>query len=232
VVSLGPRHQHLWNRILHRRRPDRPWGLSQALCDLTEEVLDVDAAAISVHLPQGRRELPAASNALAAALEELQFAAGEGPGTDAVRSGHNVLVANVADLRWRWPGFLEPALRRGVKATFAFPIAADSGKPVATLTLYRLNHGTLSEGEMVVVAALQELAGLSLAEDAGALPAATAADRWGHYHTAHIASGIVSVQYQVELGDAMTLLRARALASGEPLLDVARTVCTHRVMTD
>ena len=169
-------------------------------------------------------------------MEELQFAAGEGPGTDAIRSGHNVLVANVADLRWRWPGFLEPALSRGMNAAFAFPIPADNGKPVATLTVYRLSHGTLSEGEMAVAAALQELAGLALTEDAGALPAETAADntggRWGHYHTAHIASGILSVQYQVELGDAMTLLRARALSCGRPLLDVARTVCTHRAMTD
>ncbi len=227
----------LWTEILARRLRDQPWGHLRALCDVADDVLSLDGSALSIHVAPGHCELPAASTTLASVLEEFQFAAGEGPGTDAVRSRRDVLVADLTCLRWRWPAFLEAALSRNVQALFSLPVVTGSRKCMATLTFYRLEAGTLSPRHFSLAHALQQLARIAFDRDAEALGTTrhrmSQAPKWvGHYHTVHLAAGILSVQHEVDTGDAFALMCARAFTSNRSLTDIANDVCEFRGLPD
>lgn len=67
-------------------------------------------------------------------LEEAQWAAGHGPGLDAVRQ---LQVFNVASFgaTGSWPDFTRVALSRGVRSALAVPVTA-RGRALGSLTMY------------------------------------------------------------------------------------------------
>jgi ANTAR domain len=85
------------------------------------------------------REPLLVSSAITEELEELQFLLGQGPSMDAVAGRGPVLVTDLAgpDAHQRWPVFAPAAVERGIRAMFAFPVAAGAAL-VGVLDVYRL----------------------------------------------------------------------------------------------
>ena len=172
-----------------------------------------------------------ASDEVSQLIEDLQFTLGEGPCVDAYR--HDAVVAE-PDLAGpgarRWLAFTPPALDAGVRAVFGFPLRAGSVR-LGALNLYRDRPGPLSADEhadALVVAAVA--ARWVLEVQAGAPPGAVAQEleAGADFHFAvHNAAGIVSVQEDISVTEALIRLRAFAFSSNRPLADVARDVITH-----
>ncbi len=172
-----------------------------------------------------------ASDKVSQLIEDLQFTLGEGPCVDAYR--HDAVVAE-PDLAGpgarRWLAFTPPALDAGVRAVFGFPLRAGSVR-LGALNLYRDRPGPLSADEhadALVVAAVA--ARWVLEVQAGAPPGAVAEEleAGADFHFAvHNAAGIVSVQEDISVTEALIRLRAFAFSSNRPLADVARDVITH-----
>ena len=172
-----------------------------------------------------------ASDEVSQLIEDLQFTLGEGPCVDAYQ--HDAVVAE-PDLAGpgprRWLAFTPPALDAGVRAVFGFPLRTGSVR-LGALNLYRDRPGPLSadqHADALVVAAVA--ARWVLEAQAGAPPGAVAEElvAGADFHFAvHNAAGIVSVQEDIGVTEALIRLRAFAFSSNRPLANVARDVIAH-----
>ncbi len=166
-------------------------------------------------------------------LEALQFTLGVGPGTDAYVGGLPVIEVDlIADPPWRWSTFVGSAIEAGMRAVFSFPLQVGAAR-IGTLTLYQDHAGRLDDdryADAVVMAAIVTRAVLAI--QAGAADGALAAELGDgdlYQSEVHQASGMVSVQLDILVGEALARIRARAFAEGRTVGEVAREVVTKRL---
>ena len=130
----------------------------RALGDFCTELLPVDG--IGVLLAEDGALMVATSNTEEGlAIEHLEAELGEGPCTDAIRTGEQVLVADLEDHREQWPAFVPRAVDAGVRAIHALPMSA-RGEVVGALDVMSRRPNELADGD---VAAAQLLADVAIA---------------------------------------------------------------------
>ncbi len=206
------------------------------LCSACVDVLDVTGAGITI-MGGGHAGPVCVSNPRMAALEDLQYTIGEGPCQDAFRSNSFVHAPRLdLSASARWPSFVDLAQETGVGAVFAYPLSAKGAK-IGVLTLYQDDEGDLSAVQhtdsIAMVEVLTETV-LSLQDGAptGTL-AADLDDAVAYRAEIHQASGMVSVQLQVPVAEALVRIRAHAFADGRPLGAVAADIVARRLrLTD
>ena len=200
------------------------------------EALVVAGAGITV-MGSGQSGLLSASSPLMASLEDLQFTMGVGPCQDAFRAGQAVHHARFDDRAIaRWPLFATQAREAGVHAVFAYPLTAD-GAMVGVMTLYQDREGDLSSGQQddsVEVAKVIPETVLSLQDAAPEGVLAEGLDVAVAYRAQiHQASGMVSVQLLIPIAEALVRIRAHAIASAQPVGEVAADIVARRLrLTD
>ena len=167
-------------------------------------------------------------------LGELQSALGEGPCMDAVSADEAVLVGDVATAESgrRWPSFAPAAAALGVRGMFSIPVRAGAAR-VGILDLYRDRPGSLSGDELadaftyadvLLVLALDHLGGVESPQERLLDSAFT--DRRA---VVHQAAGMVSVQLDLTVTDALARLRGHAYAQDRRLADVCADVVARRL---
>jgi len=233
----GRRHARLWRLITARTSAagevGAGHGWAEVVCTVAVERLGIDAAAITVRADGRTQQLVAASDDWAAAIEELQYTVGEGPGVAAFRAGEPVLVSRLAENDERWPGFGDEAAAAGVGAVFAFPLQAGAIR-LGTIDLYRRRGGPLEAdalGDAAVLADLAMVAVLSvdIEESDTAL---AGSDLRGFYDEVNVTTGMVATQLRISLEDALLRLRAYAFSHHLPLTEVSRAVVDRRLRMD
>ncbi len=219
---------------------DTASGRVRRLCEACVASTLTDGGSVSLVSSEGTRVLLSTTDALAQDLDDAQSALGEGPALDAVASLAPVLVPDLADAgaasSEQWPFFVKEAGGLGVRGLFTFPIRA-STEVLGTLGLYRRRPGDLSTPQLGVALAavddiVQVLAGL---EESLRITPADESGQDGRITIAgsalfHQASGMVMMQLEVSIVEAMALLRATAFAEGLTLTDLARDVVGRRRM--
>jgi len=161
-------------------------------------------------------------------IEELQYTLGEGPCVDAYQQGAVVTEPDLADpVTRRWPAFTPSAVHAGVRAVFGFPMRVGSVR-LGALNLYRDVPGPLTGEQHADALVVAELAGRWVLEAQAGAPADTVAEELevgADFHFAvHNAAGIVSVQENISVTEALIRLRAHAFSADRLLADVARDV--------
>jgi hypothetical protein len=202
------------------------------LCAECLSALPVSGVAVALMTEDGPSGVVLwATDGRARQLEEAQFSFGEGPCVEASRSGRPVLVPDLQTAgSVRWPGFGTAVLDAGVRAIFAFPLRVGAIQ-VGVLDLYRDTPGLLTNAELTDALAFADAATvvvLHLQDDHdGALigPIESRAE-------VHQATGMVAVQLDVGLADALLRLRAHAYATERPVSDVAADVVSRRLRFD
>ena len=132
----------------------------------------------------------------------------------------------------RWPSFVDLAHDTGIGAVFAYPMTTKGAK-IGVLTLYQDDEGDLSavqhNDSIAMVEVLTETV-LSLQDAAPAGTLAADLDEVVAYRAEiHQASGMVSVQLQVPVAEALLRIRAHAFADGRPLGAVAADIVARRL---
>lgn len=204
------------------------------MCSAAAVLLDAVGVAIVV-MADGMPGATFASSALAETLEDLQFTLGAGPRVDAWTMGIPIAAVDLDDApATRWMGFCAPAVDAGARSVHSFPLRVGAAR-LGVLTVYRRESGPLEAeayADALVVAdvvtrflltnrtslSAQDLDGAFSDEDLNA--------------EVHQASGMVSVQLAVSVGDALARLRARAFADGTTLAAVARDVVSRSLRLD
>lgn len=192
----------------------------------------------------------AATSGHAQQMEDLQFELGEGPCMEASRLGRPVLCPDLAmDGHARWPAFTPGARLAGVAAAFTFPLQVGAVS-LGVLDLYRTQRGPLSVSQVseavafadAGVAVLLHLQGggdgsAGSADENGITPPGVVSGvDWAglvdRRAVVHQAAGMISVQLDVSVGDALLRLRGHAYAHGRSMSEVAADVVARRLRFD
>lgn len=202
------------------------------LCAACVDVLAVTGAGITIM--GGDKAGPVcASNPRMAALEDLQFTLGEGPSHDAFRSNRPVHAPRLdVAASARWPSFVGLAQATGVGAVFAYPLSAH-GARIGVLALYQDGEGELTamqRGDSIAIVEVLTETVLSLQDAAPLGTLAPDLDEVVAYRAEiYQASGIVAVQVQIPVAEALLRIRAYAFADGRAVGAVASDIVARRL---
>jgi hypothetical protein len=215
------------------------------------QATEVSGVGLALMSEGGGAGILAATSGQAQQMEDLQFELGEGPCMDASRLGHPVLCPDLdVDGHARWPAFTPGARLAGVAAAFTFPLQVGAVS-LGVLDLYRDRRGPLSLPQVSEAVAFADAGVAMLLHLQGG--AATGGD--GHAGekgltssgtvsgvdwaglvdrraVVHQAAGMISVQLDVSVGDALLRLRAHAFAHGRSMSEVATDVVARRLRFD
>lgn len=206
------------------------------LCAAVLPALAASGAGLSVMADDDVRGLTAASDPAAERIEELQFVLGEGPCIDAFATRRPVLVPDLSDEPiGRWPGYTPAVRGAGVRAVFAFPLQVGAGR-LGVLDVFRARPGPLSAGELRQALTFAEVAVTILLDGQSAAAPGAAADGLDGAIDSRAelfqAQGMVMVQLDISISDALARMRAYAYAENRPLADVARDIVARRLRFD
>lgn len=208
-------------------------GTPTHLCDACAEVVAVTGAGIMLMSGDVARGSVCSSDPVSALIEDLQYTLGEGPCVDAYGQDHAVLEADLAsDGAGRWAAFTPPAVEAGARAVFGFPLRVGTIR-IGALNLYRDQPGPLDGhqyADAVVLAGVAARAVLAMQAEAppGTLAAGLEAESDFRF-VVHQASGMVSAQLEVSVGEALVRLRAYAFAHDRPLTEVGQEVVARQL---
>ena len=213
----------------------REGGQSETLrlCQMSTELTATSGASIMFLADDLVRASLAATDGIAARLDDLQFTLGEGPAIDAHVDGRVVVVTDLADpATVRWVAFTPPAVESGAKAVFSFPVRIGAVR-LGALTLHRTAPGPLSVPQHRDGLLLADIVARSiLAMQADAPPGLVAAELESgtNFHlVVHQAAGMVSVQLDVGVTEALVRIRSAAFRSGRSIDDLARDIVGRRL---
>jgi GAF domain-containing protein len=196
---------------------------------------------LAVVSAEGVSGVVAATGGPAQRMEDLQFTLGEGPCADASTSRRPVLCSDLGvEGVVRWPAFASGAAQAGIAAAFTFPLQVGA-VAIGVLDLYRDRRGPLSGAHLTEAVAFADAAVavlLHLQERRGDDPVTGVdvdpgwADLVDRRAVVHQAAGMISVQLDVGVVEALLRLRATAFARDLRMADLAGDVVARRVRFD
>ncbi|MFJ7057872.1 ANTAR domain-containing protein [Streptomyces griseobrunneus] len=219
-------------RILRALHTDVGSGLDAGCVS----VLGMDHLVVSLVVEGRTTEQLWSSGSVGALFEDLQFTLGQGPGPDALRTSqatveHDVVAPGASG---RWPALVPAMAHLPIGAMFCLPLAL-GGITVGVLTALRASPGPMSGQEtddslgLAAALTLQFLGGAGSRFDAwvDALP-----DGELHRAVVHQATGMLSVQLALPLGEALLRLRAYAYGHDRSIVEAAEDVVSRRLRLD
>jgi ANTAR domain len=229
----------VWGLVAEQASRRRGRVSAVDVCAAAVEVLPVSGAWVTVSGTEGANHIMCVTDEVSEQLAELQMTLGEGPCPEAVTFDSPVLISDLDDgfAARRWPGFTPQACQVGAAAIFALPLRIGAIH-VGSLGLYRDKPGELVTAQLGDALILADAAVVVLLEsqhpDAAAAAASAGPDGQPPdlaRHRAEIdqATGMVSAQLGVPIGEAFVRLRAYAYAQDRRLSDVARDIVARRL---
>lgn len=216
----------------------RGTAAADRLCEACVELLDIDAAAISLVFDGANMGTLGASSPEARIYDEEQFTYGEGPCLDAVAHRGPVNVVDLADTREvRWPAYGPAMLAHQIRGLYAMPVTV-AGEFVGALDLFLARPRELGYEQLAGAAMAAELAQLPLLDllgkDLNAGASDPGSDAWAELNgltrsEVSQATGMVMAQLKLEAPAALARLRAHAYATGRRATDVARDILERRL---
>ena len=205
-----------------------------SLCEVAAELVGVTGAGVMV-LDKGVPQATLCStDPVSSLIEELQYTLGEGPCIDAYQTGTVIAEPDLsAPSIPRWAVFTPKVLDAGGRAIFGFPIRIGAVR-IGALNLYRDRSGPLSDDQYADALVMSDvIARTLLVLQARAEPGSIPSELDFELQSAvHQASGMVSVQLNISVRDAMVRLRAYAFRTDRVLIDVAQEVISRRLHFD
>jgi len=203
------------------RRPAR-------LGSACQELLGADGTSITIDSAATYRVTLTATDPMAARLEDLQDVLGQGPCHQAYEAAEPVTVELGSDTDERWPEFSRSAVAAvGPLTVRCFPIRP-AGRPIGVLSSY-VTDGRDLAADLVTAQFLADALGVTLLREPVEDDWSDLRDQWSPRSVVHLATGMIADQLRLSTDDALTLLRAHAYATDEPLTDIAQYVVSRRL---
>jgi hypothetical protein len=201
---------------------------TKRLCQVGADATDMSGAGIMLMWADSPGGSLCTTNEMSELIEQLQFGLGEGPCVDAYSHDWPVLEPDLANpVTLRWPAFSAPAIEAGVRAVFGFPLQVGAVR-LGALNLCRDRPGPLSDdqhADALVMAGIAAQAVLVLQAVAPPGELAVELEEGADFHyIVHQAAGMVAVQLDISVGQALVRLRAYAFGNDRPLSEVAKDV--------
>ena len=195
-------------------------ALRPAFMAAVAAMLGMDSALITLAGREHAQGMVAVSDATARAAHELEFVLGEGPGADAENCGE-ILVATGPVLRERWPYYGPAVAELGVRTVVAMPLALPTVR-LGTLCAFD-SRPDLAEDITGSVSRIADALThtVLLTPEPDGLPDLPLFAEGDFQAVVHQAVGMVSVQCDCTLDDALAMLRARAFVADQPITTIA-----------
>lgn len=203
---------------------DQRQQLAVRLCTASQALVGGRGSSISINSDDiGNRMTLAATDGVAAQLENLQDVLGEGPCRDALRLNEAV-VTDLRDAAERmWPEFTRSALEAaGEIVIHCFPMRP-AGQPFGVYSVYS-ESGLHEPAE--VVQFLANAVGAAVLQDASVREPE---GPWAARSVVHQATGMVVVQLRVSPEDALAIMRAHAFAHDATVNEIAEQIIARRL---
>ncbi|HZC99011.1 MAG TPA: GAF and ANTAR domain-containing protein [Actinomycetes bacterium] len=204
-------------------------GLGRALELVVEEtnrMFAVDGAGLMLLAQGDVLRYVAASDDRGRLLEKIHVEVGEGPCMDAFDDDRPAVAADVARDQ-RWPSFGRLAGQHDIAGVLGVPVGLESG-PVGTLNVYSTESHDWDEGEIEAMQAYARVVAsvLRTAVDAHLQGKVAEQLKYALDHRVVIeqAKGVLMEREGLDQGAAFELLRHRARARRERVVDVARRI--------
>ena len=214
---------------------DRAVERLRGVCAVAVETLSAVGAGVSVLVQHGQYSLLTGADAASERLEEMQFVLGEGPCVDATATGRPVLVSDLEDESpSRWPLYAPAMNEAGIRAIFAFPLQVGAAR-LGAMDIFRARPGPLSRAELIRAFQLtDEAVTILLALQASATSLGPIPPHEAGADSAELfqAQGMVMVQLDGTLYEAMARIRAHVYAENLRLVDVVRDIVERRLRFD
>lgn len=198
--------------------------------------LPVTGVAVSMFGGTAAETLIAASDEVAAHLDELQFKLGEGPRWRALQTRLPVLLGDVQRaVDGEWPMFHKAIEGSAAAAIFVFPLTVGA-VDLGVVELYHAEPGALSRSDQAKAAVLagqtswyllRKILNVNAPDTDPALEPGLMSRR-----EIHQATGMVLAQSGATAAEALLLLRAHAFAHDLTLQDTAAAVLDGRLKFD
>ena len=202
------------------------------MCDACVDVLQVSGAGVT--LMSGMNTGPVCSSGPRSRfLEDLQFTLGEGPCQDAFATGDSIVEPDMqGSTATRWPNFTPPALHAGARGIFAFPMHNDFER-IGVLTVHQTQPGVLTNDQMedsivLAVVLAKSMVAIHERDDPEGLTGQLS-DVNAHRAEVHQASGMLAVELNITVSEALVRLRAYAYSIDRSVADVAIDVVAGRL---
>lgn len=223
-------------RILTQLVGRGAFGLeTKRLCEVCAEVTGMTGAGImlmSGDIPGGA---VCTTDKVSKLIEDLQFTLGEGPCVDAYNTDRPVLEPDLARPGARWMAFTIPAIAAGVRAVFGFPLQVGAVR-LGALNLYRDEPGPLSDdqhADALVMADVSAAAVLMMQANAPPGKLSDELETGSDFrYVVHQAAGMVAVQLDVNIAQAIVRLRGYSFSNDRSLTEVAQDVVARRLRFD
>jgi GAF domain-containing protein len=199
----------------------------QRLCEVAAgDLSGPDEVHCSVTVSRERRkDTIASSGEMAAAMDEIQYSCGEGPCTDAVKTGHSINVPDLLEDE-RYPRYRKAMEGKGIRSIFATPIPLPStAKASAALNCYSSEPGFDGQSRAEDLAALAAKSVLlavrfenesdKASDLAAALESRTAID---------LAAGVIMAQSGCSQEKAIDVLKTASMNRNVKLRDIATSI--------
>lgn len=213
---------------------DTAAAMLRGICDLCVEVLAVTGARVRVlgaTSAHGGGALVYSSDALGVRLEDLAATTGAGPVVDAYTLGRPVLIPDLTANGARWPGFTADAIEAGAVAVFSFPLQV-GGIRLGVLEIHRDSAGSLTPAQLTDALLLADAATDTIFDDLHGAAPMTLLGLVDIATEVHQATGMVSVDLEVSLSEALLRIRGHAFAHHLTLAEVARDIIERRLRLD
>lgn len=213
--------------------PDDHSGIQEQLITIAQlsaqRVSAVSYASITAR-HNGAYTTVAASDAIAVAVDEAQYAEQTGPCLDALETARPMAMPDIATTI-RWPGFRETAYRLGLHTSLSIPLFAGRGEPIAALNLYGHDPASMTALTTAIRATYDEAAptavDLPALDPGGAELVDGLADAFAVRAVVQQAVGILIAQQRTTPERAYATLRLRAAGAGNSMLTSANAVITE-----
>jgi hypothetical protein len=223
-------------RILSRLHAEESSPPMLRLCHVGTELSGTTGAGIMLTVDGVQQGTLCVSDETSAVIEDLQHTLGEGPCVDAYNQRQPVLEPDLANpVAPRWAAFTPAALDAGARAIFGFPLQIGATR-LGALNFYRDVRGPLTDDQHADLSVMAEVAARTVIDMQAQAPEGDLAEdlRQGtdYQLVVHQASGMVSIQLGITVGEALVRLRARAFADDRPLTEVGADVVARRLRFD
>ncbi len=206
----------------------RTLPLAERLAVACREMLEVRGVSLTIEVATPNRVTLAATDQVAAELEQLQDVVEEGPCWDAYLTGSPQATNLTALDDERWPQFT-PAARHAVgpRAVFALPMRPDE-QVLGVLSAHLHQSSELPIG-LESALFLADTVGAALLSDPQQHDPHGFAGPWSGRSQIHQATGMIIAQLSLPATDALAILRAHAFAHNTTLDDIAEQLITHQL---
>lgn len=191
------------------------------------ELLPVHGVGVLLRSPNGGMEVATANTEAGMIVERLEVELQEGPCTDALESGEQVLVPDLAQTRDRYPTFAPKAMEAGVRSVHGLPLTIRS-ETIGSMDLIGLEPFDLSAAHLATAQILGDVTVSYLANGRVLAEKTQLAEQLQQALDSRVlieqAKGIIAERRKVPVNDAFEFVRRYARSNQRKLRDVAAAI--------